>query len=163
MLFSPTYASDGIIYAATDWSLWLSRDRGNTWLHVQRPARYEDWRADLGGPVWFSSDWQSENGAAYSASTQTVTAQVGATVVLNFFGPSISWYGERGPAGGTARVTIDGKEVGTVELFAEFVSAGAVVFSIKDLDTGPHEIVVEVLDGRVTIDHFDIAQTYEEH
>ena len=161
--FSPTYASDGIIYAATDWSLWLSRDRGNTWLHVQRPARYEDWRGGYSGPVWFSKGWQLENGAEYSASTQTVTTQPGATAVLNFSGASISWYGDRGPAGGTARVTIDGREVGTVNLSAEHVVNDAIVFSMENLGTGLHEIVVEVLNGRVTIDNFDVGQEYEEH
>ena len=161
--FSPSYASDGVLYAASDWSLWISKDKGDTWSRVERPSRYEDWRGDQGGPVWFSGNWQRETGGGYSASTQTATEQPGATAVLNFSGASISWYGERSPAGGTARVTVDGREVGTVNLSVEHVANGAIVFSIDDLGTGLHEIVVEVLDGRVTIDNFDVTQVYEEH
>lgn len=161
--FSPNYASDGVIYAASDWSLWLSKDKGDTWSRVERPARYEDWRGDQGGPVWFSGNWQRETGGGFSASTQTATGQQGATAVLNFSGTSVNWYGERGPAGGAARVTVDGREVGTVNLFAEHVANGAIVFNIDDLGAGLHEIVVEVLDGRVTIDNFDVAQNHEEH
>jgi len=161
--FSPTFVSDDIIYAASDWSLWLSKDKGDTWMCVERPTRYEDWRGGYSGPVWFRGDWQREAGGAHSASTQTATEQSGATAVLNFSGASISWYGERGPTGGTARVTIDGIEVGMVNLSSERVSPGEIVFSTKGLEPGLHEIVVEVLDGRVTIDNFDITQTYEEH
>ena len=161
--FSPGFASDGVIYAASDWTLWLSKDKGDTWSRVARPARYEDWRGDQGGPLWFSDNWQREAGGGYSASTQTATEQQGATAILNFSGTSVNWYGERGPAGGTARVTVDGREVDTVNLFAEHVANGAIVFSFDDLGTGLHEMVVEVLDGRVTIDNFDVAQNHEEH
>jgi len=156
--FSPSHASDGVIYAASDWSLWVSEDKGDTWSRLERPARYEDWRGGYSGPVWFSKGWQREGGADYSASTQTATTHPGATAVLNFSGASVSWYGERGPAGGTARVTIDGREVGTVNLSAEHVANHVIVFSIGDLGTGLHEIMVEVMGGRVTIDNFDVVQ-----
>jgi photosystem II stability/assembly factor-like uncharacterized protein len=156
--FSPSYAYDNIIYAASDWSLRQSKDKGDTWLRVDRPTRYEDLRGGYSGPVWFSGDWQRETGGEYSASGQMATGQPGATAVLNFSGASISWYGERGPAGGTARVTIDGREVDTVKLSAGHVANNAIVFSIEDLGAGLHEIVVEVLDGRVTIDNFDVGQ-----
>ena len=156
--FSPSYIADNIIFAANDWTLWLSEDQGDTWSRVARPTRYEDWRGAYSGPVWFGGDWQRENGGEYSASTQTATGQPGATAVLNFSGASISWYGERGPAGGKARVTIDGREVDIVNLSAEHAANSAVVFSIEDLGAGAHEIVVEVLNGRVTIDNFDVGQ-----
>ncbi|MGI9265307.1 MAG: WD40/YVTN/BNR-like repeat-containing protein, partial [Gammaproteobacteria bacterium] len=156
--FSPGYASDGVIYAASDWSLWLSTDKGSTWSHVQRPVRYEDWRGDYEGLVRFTGDWQRESDARFSASTQTATEHQGAIAVLNFTGSEISWYGERGPRGGTARITIDGEGVGTVDLSAGQVSDGEMVFSIDDLEDSLHEIVVEVLGGRVTIDNFDVSQ-----
>ena len=156
--FSPSYPTDNTVYAATDWSLWISTDKGDSWRRVTRPARYEDWRGAYSGPVWFDGDWQRETGAGYSASTQTVTGQSGATATLKFYGTNIRWYGERGPDGGQARVTIDGKEIALVELSAGQVEDNAMVFSIGDLTAGSHEIVIGVLKGRVTIDNFDVGQ-----
>ena len=157
LAFSPHYASDNVIYAASDWSVWRSRDKGATWTRLDVPVRYEDWRGDYEGPVWFTGDWQREPDAGASATVQTTTGQKGATATLHFTGSEISWYGERGPQGGSARVMIDGKQAGTVELQAEQLSVGERVFSIAGLGNGMHEILVETLGGRVTIDNFDVS------
>jgi len=156
--YSPSYATDNIIYGASDWMLWMSKDRGETWSIIEPPIRYEDWRGNYAGPVWFTGDWRKESDPKYSASTQTVSTQSGARATLNFFGDTISWFGERGPSGGRARIVIDGIEVGTVDLYSERQSAGASIFSVTDLEDKPHDIAIEVLNGRVTIDSFDVSR-----
>ncbi|MCH7944110.1 MAG: hypothetical protein IIB67_12895 [Proteobacteria bacterium] len=76
--FSPSFETDNIIYGASDWELWISRDKGVTWTKIQRPIRYEDRRGGNPGPVWFSGDWIREIGSQFSASTHTVADRQGA-------------------------------------------------------------------------------------
>ncbi len=161
LAFSPTFESDNVIYAASNWSFWVSGDAGANWVRVPMPVRYEDFRGDYEGPVWFSDRWQREFDAGLSASRQTATEQTGATASLWFTGTRIGWYGERGPRGGKARVYINGVEAGVVDLSAGEVSTGARVFDSGVLGAGLHEIVVEALEGRVTIDYFDVVRDHD--
>lgn len=163
--FSPLFHTDDTIYGASDWELWVSRDKGVTWTRTQRPVRYEDWRGGSLGPVWFSDGWQRETGPEFSASTQTATDHQGARVTLNFVGSDIGWFGERGPSAGTARVLIDGVEVEIVDLYSDRSSASTEIFRVSDLQHEAHSIVIQLIGQknqrsggyRVTVDHFDVS------
>jgi len=162
--FSPSYGTDNIVYGVSEWDLFISRDKGDTWAVIERPVRYEDWRGRYAGPVWFTDGWVRETGADFSASTQTATDLPGAEATLNFVGDSISWFGERGPSGGMARIVVDGVAAGTADLYAGNVSPGSKIFEVSELQDVNHTVVIEVLEGqnpkstgrRVTVDNFDL-------
>jgi len=164
--FAPTFQSDHTIYAASDWDLWKSSDGGDTWSRIQRPIRYEDWRGENPGPVWFEGKWKRESGSEFSASVQTATNREGDRAVLNFFGGTVSWFGERGPSAGMARVLIDGKEVEIVDLYSDEVKPGTLIQTIDGLGKAPHRIVIEVQGQknpqstgyRVTVDNIDVRR-----
>ena len=164
--FSPSFHTDNTIYGASDWDLWVSRDKGVTWTKSQRPVRYEDWRGGSPGPLWFSGSWKRETGPQFSALTQTTTDQPGAYATLNFIGRTINWSGERGPSGGMARIVIDGVEVAIADLYSEQESSSASIFKVADLPDKPHNVVIEVLDDknlkstgrRVAVDNIDVIQ-----
>ena len=164
--FSPTFQSDNTIHGASEWDLYTSVDKGATWAVIERPIRYEDWRGTYPGPVWFTGDWVRETGGSFSASTQTATERPGARATLNFHGNAISWFGERGPSGGMARVVIDGVEVGIADLYSEINSPSSKIFTISDLKDMPHNVVIEALDDknpsstgrRVTVDNIDVLR-----
>jgi photosystem II stability/assembly factor-like uncharacterized protein len=138
--FSPRFALDNTIYA-------------------------EDYRGEDRGPIQFDGDWSRTSGARYSASTQTIASKPGAAAVLNFIGREIRWFGERGPEAGHATVSIDGSVVAQVDLYSPDADAQSTIFSVSDLDKGPHQIRIEVLQGknpsstghRVAVDGFDVA------
>jgi len=166
ILFSPSFNADDTIYGASDWELWVSRDRGATWTIAQPPVRYEDLRGGSVGPLWFSDDWKRETGSMFSASTQTATDQAGASASLRFVGHAMDWSGQRGPAGGMARVVIDGVEAGIADLYSELESSSVSIFKVSDLQDKQHNVVIEVLDeknsastGRqVTVDSIDVVR-----
>ncbi len=163
--FSPSFQHDNIIYGASDRELRISRDQGDTWVVIKRPVRYEDWRGATPGPVWFTGSWFRETGAHYSASTQTATDSKGARATLNFVGNTVSWFGERGPSGGQARIMIDGIQVASIDLYSKQQSAGSELLKLSALNNKPHSIVIEVSDEnnphstghRVTVDNIDVS------
>ncbi len=164
--FSPSFRTDNIIYGASEWDLYISRDSGDTWAVIERPIRHEDWRGADTGPVWFAGDWARETGPDFSASTQTASETPGAQAGLNFDGSTLSWSGERGPSAGMARIVIDGVDVATVDLYSEQESSAVRVFQVSDLQDKPHNVVIEVLDAkntestgrRVTVDNIDVLR-----
>lgn len=164
--FSPTFQSDHTIYAASDWDLWKSSDRGDTWSRIQRPFRYEDWRGENPGPVWFEGEWKRESASRFSASVQTVTDRQGDRAVLNFFGGTVSWFGELGPSAGKARVIIDGVEVDVVDLYSNTPKPRSLIRTIDGLGDSPHRIVIEATGQknsqstgyRVTVDNIDVRR-----
>lgn len=163
--FSPRFVTDNTIYGATDEVLLKSQDGGVTWTTIERPVRYEDYRGEDRGPIQFDGEWSRKSGTQYSASTQTIASKPGAGAVLNFMGREIRWFGERGPDAGHATVLIDGNVVAQVDLYSPDMDAQSIIFSVSDLDEGPHQVRIEVLEGknpsstgnRVAVDGFDVA------
>jgi len=160
LAFSPLYASDETIYAASDENLYRSTDGGAGWSVVSRPARYENIRE----PVRFTGTWKRENGGEFSGLSSTWSDTPGDRVELRFVGTGATWIGGSGAVYGRADVYIDGKRVETVDLFGEEDGLGE-VFRHEGLDYGPHVIAVVVADkrnshsagNRVSVDAFDIA------
>lgn len=164
MKFSPAFSENTTVFGASDESVVVSRDAGQTWTVINRPARYEDWRGAGEGPVRFSAGWSRVSGPGYSASSLTSTESVGASASLVFHGSNLTWLGERCAACGTADLAIDGRHVSTADLFSE-ETVSDVLLSIDDLDDGPHTLQITVsgtkntrsAGHRVTVDAFDVV------
>ena len=162
--FSPSFSIDRVIYGASDQVLLKSPDAGLSWSIVDRPVRYEDWRGEDRGPIRYEGNWTRQTGRQFSASTQAVADEPGATAALNFVGRKITWFGERGPDAGQARVLVDGDVVADVDLYSAKREAQSTLFSVSDLETGPHKILIEVLGRKnplseghqVAVDGYDV-------
>lgn len=150
--FSPNFADDHSIVAASDETLFVSSDKGASWGEITRPVRYEDMR-DV---VVFDGKWKRQNDEDFSARTQTSSAVKGDTVTLHFIGGGIRWLGSTGPDCGSAQVLIDGVRVSTVSCRADKAGHMRDVFTQNGLTPGPHTIVVRVLSGNIAIDAFDV-------
>ncbi len=72
---------------------------------------------------------------------------------LTFTGRDVAWVAERGPSHGKAKVYVDGKQVGTVDLAATTDHARQVVFTwhAKSVGTYHLRIVVNGTAGRPTV------------
>ena len=107
-----------------------------------------------------------EAGPEYSASVQTGTDHEGDQATLNFYGRTISWFGERGPSAGKARVSIDGSLVEIVDLYNDSLAPRSRIWAVDGLEEAPHRIVIEVLGeknpnstgNRVTVDSIDVER-----
>lgn len=163
--FSPDYLIDRTIYGATDEALLVSRDGGATWIVIDRPIRYEDWRGEDRGPIRFAGNWARETGSEYSASTQTVSDEIGARAALNFLGSTIVWSGELGPDCGQARVFVDGVQVEVIDLYRKKRIPRAEILRRSGLADGPHAVVIEVhkeknpgsRGHRIAVDSLDVS------
>lgn len=162
--FSPLYRDDKTIFAATDEDLFRSNDGGASWTVTHRPVRYEDWRGEYYGPIVFEGDWIRETGLNYSASSQAVSDIASSKALLRFVGSEIVWRGECGPAGGEARVFVDGQAIGVKDLYCEHQQFQQELVRVSELEYDPHEIVIEVTGNKnarssgstVTIDSLDV-------
>jgi len=157
--FSPHYYDDRSIIAASDESLFISADQGDTWAEIRRPVRYEDMR----NVVVFLGQWAQRNGEQFSALSETRTAEDGSSARLRFVGGGIRWLGSKGPDYGLAQVYIDDNLVASVDSHAGEQQAMQTLFSVQDLEFGAHTIEIRALsrnagDGGefVSVDAFDV-------
>jgi hypothetical protein len=104
----------------------------------------------------YTGDWSAQGTLANQGDTHTTTQQ-GAAVSLNFTGTSIAFVTDEGPGGGTASVSIDGKQAGTISTYAAFDDPDQTVFTDSSLAPGPHTITVTDTDtsgGGLTVGDF---------
>jgi photosystem II stability/assembly factor-like uncharacterized protein len=159
--FSPSYAVDHAIYAASDEELFRSSDGGKTWELIARPVRYENMRE----VVSYEGEWSISNGVDFSAGSVSYSDVAHARAILNFVGTGVSWIGTESNDQGIARVFIDGEFVGEVDQFNETRESLVTSYSLGDLPYGPHTIVIEATGTknsrssgyRIEVDAFDIA------
>jgi len=130
-------------------------------LDVYIPGRrYEEWDHTR---ITYVGEWTFDNEARVWSEGVTATSNVpGATATFSFTGTSVSWIGcEKGSAGGTATVTIDGVKVGDVKLNQSYPTEGyqMTVFRADGLSPGAHTLVVKVTNtdkSYVVVDAFDV-------
>jgi hypothetical protein len=157
--FSPFYAHDRTIYAASEQVVFRSSDGGETWQTLHRPIRHEDSKQ----VIRYTGQWAKIKGAHWSGGTISHSDAAAARAELDFVGTGVRWIGTRSNDQGIARVFIDGSHVADVDQYSAATENVVTAFSVDDLPHGPHTIVVEVTDthhpestgSRITVDAFD--------
>jgi len=157
--YSPDYLHDQSIVAASDETLFLSADRGDTWTTVQRPVRYEDMRE----AVVFDGNWQEQRGSQYSAMTETFSSANGDSVKLRFVGGGIRLLASQGPEFGSAQVLIDDEPREVISFKSDELLHMQTLFELLGLEPGPHTIEIltrsdaaDLPGGVIAIDAFDV-------
>ena len=119
--------------------------------------RHEEYEPSIS----YAGMWTPDNDARVWSEGSTATSNVpGATATFTFVGTSVSWIGcEKGSAGGTAKVFIDGSLAGEVRLSENYPIEGyqKTVFRADGLTNGTHTTIeVTNTDGAyVVVDAFD--------
>ncbi len=160
ILFSPSYAKDNTIYAASYEDVFVSHDGGINWKTISRPVRYENHRE----VVNYDGDWRSEKSKEYSASKVSYSNTRGSEVALNFVGTGVKWIGTHSDEQGKAGVYIDGQYMSDVDQYAKKRETLVESFVVTNLSRGAHSIRIEAMGEkspasqgyRVDIDAFDI-------
>ncbi|MBV8756429.1 MAG: hypothetical protein JO257_04105 [Deltaproteobacteria bacterium] len=94
---------------------------------------------DDGGAIEFNG-WGHVVDANASGGAYERSDTPGDTAALRFTGRSVTWISRRGPDEGNALVTIDGRGVGTFDLYA--ASRGSAQFTFSGLSSRSHRIQV---------------------
>ena len=122
--------------------------------------RYEEYDKTK---ITYVGAWTFDNNARVWSEGVTATSNVpGATATFTFTGTSVSWIGcEKGSAGGTADVFIDGVLVQSTRLNQSYPTEGyqMTVFRADGLSPGAHTLVVKVTNtdkSYVVVDAFDV-------
>jgi hypothetical protein len=115
--------------------------------------------AESSPAISYASTWSTARYAAYSGKTVKYATRSGATASLAFTGNGIAWIGPVGPTRGTAKVYLDGRYAGTVDLRRSTFIARKTIFS-RALTAGPHtfKIVVTSSGRPVAIDNFIVGR-----
>jgi len=108
--------------------------------------------------IVYKSTWSTARYSAYSGRQVKYATRTGASATFTFTGTGIAWIGPVGPTRGTARVYIDGKAVGTVDLRRSTFQARKMLFA-RALTAGEHTLrIVVTSSGRpVAIDNFIVG------
>lgn len=76
-----------------------------------------------------------------------MTSIHGATAHVRFFGSRFEWFGQTGPDHGIATVHVDGDLVATVDTYTSSVLPQQRLFSISDLTSTYHDLIITVTDS----------------
>jgi hypothetical protein len=98
-----------------------------------------------------SQGWGTRRPPYASGGSVRSTARRGATASLTFHGRAVAWLAPVAPGRGRARVSIDGRRAGVVDLSAARVMR-RIVFASRALERGEHTIRIERLSGRIDLD-----------
>ena len=140
-------------------------------FEVMTPGRrYEEYHPSItrsavapGSPPDTPPHWNNNPGRVWSEGRAHTSNQTGATLTFRFTGTSVSWIGcQKGSAGGSANVYIDGVLVRQVRLFQRYPIEGyqMTVFRQDGLADGPHTLTIEITTTNngpyVVVDAFDV-------
>jgi transglycosylase-like protein len=109
---------------------------------------------DGSAAIHYGGTWATARYAKYSNHRVKYATRVGASATLAFTGTGIAWVGPTGPTRGAAKVYVDGRLAGTVQLRTSSFDARKVLFSRHWSASGSHTIrIVVTTNGRpVAID-----------
>jgi MYXO-CTERM domain-containing protein len=152
LVASPTFATDGTVYAAVDDWLYRSTDRGDTFEIVgPTVVRYEEDAAPyktLSGPRLDTITFPD------ASVDRMAILPPGEEVSLTFAGTGVTWVGTRG--GGVADVELDGVVVATVDTAGTPV-AQETLFEDLTLANGVHTVtLIHVSGDVVSLDALDV-------
>lgn len=103
--------------------------------------RYENTSAALR----FSGSWRTRSSSTYSGGSTRSSSTVGSSVRLSFTGKSIALVAPTGPDRGRMAVELDGRRIGTVDLYAATKSVRRVVFTAR-FGAGSHSVRLRVIE-----------------
>ena len=111
---------------------------------------------DRSRSIAYRGRWRHLHLARATAGHESAAAGRRAAARLSFRGRGIAWVSCTGPAGGRARVLVDGRYAGTVSLYSPTTRRRAVVFSTSWRRAGRHSVAVHPLarPRRAPVDAF---------
>jgi bacillopeptidase F len=115
----------------------------------------------------YTGSWTIVRNPAASGGSLAIANSAGSSVTIRFFGISATCIAKRGPIYGRARITVDGIDRGTVDLYSATGEWQQEIWATKTLEMGPHTITIswtglksEASSGAyINVEAFDVIGT----
>lgn len=100
----------------------------------------------------WAGTWRRASSTSYLGGAVRWSRTKGSTVTFTFTGSSVAWVGPVGPTRGKATISLDGRYVGTVDLYASRFRARKVIYAVR-VTPGTHVLRIKVAGtaGRPTV------------
>ena len=124
------------------------------------PTTIEGTRVEQAAATYTGSWTQGDTSQTWSGGTAAVSTTAGAQATFVFDGTEVRWVGLRGPQTGTARIILDGAfhaEINT----SSALEVQTVVFMANGLAPARHTLTIEVVNGLIAVDAFDLRSRFE--
>ncbi len=113
--------------------------------------------------VRYAGRWTTRTSAGYLGGALRYSKRAGATTSFSFTGHGVAWISSRGPTRGSARVSVDGRVVATINLNAAASTYRRVAWSMTWSKAGTHRVTIRVLGTarhpRVDVDGFAVLDS----
>ncbi len=150
----PDHPDDATVLASTHHGVYYSCDGGEQWSLFDTLMRLEE---DSCAVHYDGSGWAEESGEHTGTHTRA-SATAGDVATVGVVGDAVSWLAAKGPDGGRATVHADGELAGEVDLFADGPTVSDAVFTHAFAQGGAHELTIEIVQGRVDVDAFEVVR-----
>lgn len=112
------------------------------------------------GSIAYTGRWKTADHGSYAGGRVLYSERNGATATFTFDAKSVTWIGPVGSTRGKARVSVDGVDLGVVNMRRSKFKPRVVLFSRSWADVGAHVVQIQVIgSGRpVAIDQFVITR-----
>ncbi len=95
--------------------------------------------------ILYHGTWRTETQTSASGQSTRYASAAGASATYTFYGSSLGWVAPRGPGRGSARVYVDGVDVGAVSLLASTTQPRAIVFAANWTSSATHTLKIVVM------------------
>ena len=117
--------------------------------------------------ITYTGLWESTTSTSASGETFRYIDKAGGKASVTFNGTYLAWIAKKSNQYGIARVTVDGEDKGTVDLYSASATFGASVWNTGTLDSGEHTVTIEWTGDKnasstasnIGLDAFDIIGT----
>jgi len=115
--------------------------------------------SETASQIAYGRGWSTARHSAYAGDHVRYATRSGSSATITFTGTGIAWMGPVGPTRGTARIYLDGKAVGKVDLRRSTFKARSVLFAKAFATSGQHTLkIVVTSSGRpVAIDEIIVG------
>jgi hypothetical protein len=110
--------------------------------------------AERSSAITYARTWRTSLSSSYLGGAVRQSRAAGATASYTFTGSQVAWITARGPTRGSARVYVDGRRVGTVDLYSPTLQTRRAVYTYSWATDGRHRITIRVsgTSGRPRVD-----------
>jgi hypothetical protein len=91
----------------------------------------------------YAGTWKTNSTKSASGGSFALTNSSGASVTIRFTGTQLAWIAKTSPVYGKAKVTLDGRSLGTVDLYSAITKWQQKVWGSGTLASGAHTVKID--------------------
>lgn len=112
------------------------------------PEPVKNLYAETNGSLAWSGVWERVSSVGAFGSTYRRTTTVRSSLVAEFTGTGVEWYGTTGPGLGKADIHLDGAKVATVDLYSSKTTHRRRLFVKAGLKNGTHRLTITAIRSK---------------